>query len=621
MRVVLWLLIAQCTLGAFDTVWHHEITERLPGRRSARRELLLHSAREFLYAVVFLGLAWREWRGAWTAVLGAVLLVEILLTLADFLEEDQTRALPGLERVLHTVLAINYGVWLGVFAPLLWMWLRSPTALAPVSYGGGLSLLLTAAAAGVFAVSVRNLLAALHHLRPLHWVRRPIYVGSRDVPRAYLVTGATGFIGSALVRRLLARGDAVIVLSRDRERALDRFGPHVHCVQSLDELDAATRLDGVVNLAGAGIMTLPWLEARRRVLRTSRVETTRAVVALLRRLDHTPAVLVSGSAIGYYGTRGDEICDEGAAPQRQFQSELCQEWEAEAARAQALGVRVVHLRTGLVLGSEGGALPQMARPIRLYGGATIGSGRQWISWIHLEDLVRLITFVLDHPGVSGPLNATAPEPVRHQEFQRALAARLRRPLWLRLPAGLLRALLGELSEILTHGQRVVPRKAMALGFLCRYTTLESAFAALYPTRRLRVAGRASQVYFNGDCSVCNAEMTHYAGIARKQALPIRFIDSTRQPDAFIQYGLRADHLDRRLYHRDPEGRLTSGLDAMLEVWGALPRYRWAARALTLPVLHAAGSAAYDLMVAPSLAWNARRRRALGRTRPAEGAGV
>jgi hypothetical protein len=613
MSIVLWLLIGQCLLGAFDSVWHHEITERLPSRRSARRELLLHSLRELLYGVVFLGLAWRAWHGAWAAVLAAVLVAEILITLADFVEEDRTRSLPGLERVLHTVMAINYGVWLGVFAPLWYSWWRLPGALTPVSYGL-LSILLTLFAAGVTVLCVRNLSAALGHYRPPRWVRDPLFVGRRPVPRTYLVTGATGFIGDALVRTLLARGDAVIALTRRREKALDRFGPQVRCVESLDEIGPATRIDGIVNLAGSGIMSLPWVGARRRALMASRCDTTRAVVALARRLESRPAVLLSGSAVGYYGARGDEVCDEQAAPGAEFQSELCRSWEREALRAQPSGVRVVLLRTGLVLGAHGGALPLMSLPVRLGAGAIIGAGIQWMSWIHLADLVRLAVFALDHPGVSGPLNATAPEPVRQREFQRALAARLGRPLWLRLPSALLRLTLGEMARIFTHGQRVVPRKAPERGFLFRYATLDAALAALYPSGRLQVAGSTSRVYYNGDCSVCNAEMTHYAGIASAQSLPIRFVDSTGEPQAFIRYGLRAEHLDGRLYHRDPRGRLTSGLDALLEVWTELPRYRWLGRSLALPLLHGAASLTYDLLIAPTLAWNARRRRALGLTK-------
>jgi uncharacterized protein len=612
MKIVLWLLIAQCLLGAFDSLWHHEIIERLPSRRSARWELLLHSIREFLYGIVFLGLAWREWHGAWAVALAALLCAEILITLADFVEEDRTRLLPGLERVLHTVMAINYGVWLGVFAPLWTAWLRQPGALVPTSYGL-LSTLLTLFAAGVTVLSIRNLSAALGHYRPPHWVREPVFVGRRAVPRTYLVTGATGFIGDALVRTLLARGDAVIALTRRREKALDRFGPHVRCVESLDELEAATRVDGIVNLAGGGIMALPWVGARRRALVASRRDVTRAVVALARRLESPPAVLVSASAVGYYGARVDEVCDEQAASGAEFQSELCRSWEGEALRAQPLGVRVVLLRTGLVLGAHGGALPLMSLPVRLGAGAVIGAGTQWMSWIHLADLVRLAVFALDHPNVSGPLNATAPEPARQREFQHLLAVRLGRPLWVRLPASLLRLMLGEMSRIFTHGQRVVPRKASERGFLFRYATLDAALAALYPSGRLQVAGSTSRVYYNGDCSVCNAEMTHYAGIASAQSLPIRFIDSTGEPEAFSRYGLRAEHLDGRLYHRDPRGHLTSGLDALLEVWTELPRYRWLGRTLSLPLLRGAASVSYDLLIAPSLAWNARRRRALGLT--------
>jgi uncharacterized protein len=608
MRIVLWLLLAQCALGAYDSLWHHEITERLPYKRSARRELLLHAARESLYAVIFLGLASREWRGAWAWLLAAVLFAEVLLTLADFLEEDRTRRLPGMERVLHTVMAVNYGVWLAVFAPQLYAWSKSASALAPVDYGA-LSSALTLAAAGVFLLSLRNLYAALSHLRPPYWVRQPLYVGRREVPRTYLISGATGFIGTALTRKLLARGDAVIVLSRSRDKALDRFGPHVRIVQSLDEIDAETRFEGIINLAGAPILALPWVAARRRVLRQSRLQTTTALVELCRRLRHSPKVLVSGSAIGFYGTHADEACDETTPPQRQFQSELCQEWETAAARAQPLGVRVVLLRTGVVLGVSGGALPMMARPLRLFAGATLGDGRQWMSWIHLEDMVRLSIFVLDHPQLSGALNATAPEPVRHAEFQGGLAARLHRPLWARVPAWLMKAALGEMAELLTAGQRVLPRKATAHGFLFRYPNLPAALATLFPAHELRVAGRSSEVYFNGECSICNAEMTHYAGIARAEALPISFVDSTREPEAFIHYGLRIEHLEGRLYHRDAHGRLTSGLDALLEVWARMPRYRPVAWLLALPVVHQCGTAVYDLIVAPALAWNARRRRA------------
>jgi uncharacterized protein len=615
MRIALWLLLTQCALGAWDEFWHHEIRERLPQRRSARRETFLHAARELLYALLFVGLAWREFRGAWAYLLGTVLLLEVLVTLADFIEEDRTRRLPPAERVLHTVLALSYGVWLAVVTPVLYTWSRHATALAPVAYGT-LSVLLTLAGAGVLTLAVRNLVAGIGHLRPPLWVREPLYAGRRQAPRTFLVTGATGFIGTALVRKLLSHGESVIVLTRDRDKALDRFGPHVRSVQDLEVIGPAERIDGIVNLAGAAILGLPWFPARRRALLTSRLRVTEAVVCLCRRLQRPPAVLVSGSAVGFYGVLAEGQCDEASPPQARFQSELCQEWEAAAAPAQALGIRVVWLRTGLVLGARGGALPVMARPVRMFAGAVLGSGAQWLSWIHLDDLIRLILFAVDHPGISGALNATAPTPVTHGEFQRALAARLRRPLWARVPAWLARLLAGEMSELLVQGQRVLPRKAIAQGFLFRYPGIGGALAALYPGHRLRVAGSMSEVYFNGECSVCNAGMTHYAGIARDEALPLRFVDATRAPEAFTSYGLRAEHLERRLYHRDAQGRITSGLDALLEVWATLPDHRWLRRALTLPLVHACATALYDLVVAPGLARNARRAaRARLRARP------
>ena len=607
MTAALSLLLVQCLLGACDTVWHHEITERLPQKRSARRELLLHAARHFLYGLTFLGLAWREWRGLWAWALAAVLLIEILLTLADFLEEDRTRRLPATERVLHTVLAVNYGIWLGVFLPRLGAWSSEQTSLPRADYGS-LSLLLTVASAAVMLSALRDLFASLKHSRPAFWVRHPFYLGRNGSPRTFLVTGATGFIGSAVVRKLLARGDSVIVLTRSAERALERFGPHARVIESLGQIEGATRIDGIVNLAGAAILLLPWTRGRRALLLQSRLLITCELVRLCRRLQRPPAVLVSGSAIGFYGALADEECDEGTDPApQQFQSELCREWERVAAEAELAGVRVVLIRTGFVLGAGGGALSRLALPIRLFVGATIGSGRQWVSWIHLDDLVRLIELALDRVTVRGPLNATAPHPVRHAQFQRQLAAHLHRPLWARIPGWILRLGLGEMAELLIGGQRVLPRRSLALGFEFRYPEIDAALGALFRHRAPPRPGRPAQVYFNGQCRVCTGEMAHYADIAKTASLPITFIDSTRDPESFVRYGLRSDHLERRVYLRDARGHTISGLDALLEIWQELPRYRWLARTLSLPGLRQLATALYDLMIAPSLAWRARRK--------------
>ena len=221
MSIVFSLLAVQIVLGVFDNLWHHEITERLPSRRSARGELALHAVRELLYGAIFLGLAWYAWHGAWAAVLGLALVVELVVTIADFLVEDRTRRLPPLERALHTVLAVNAGALLAVLAPVLGGWLGEPTALEPVHHGAW-SWLLSAAALGVTAWGVRNVLAVARLAGPAPWQRDPLERGHRDAPRTVLVTGATGFVGGHLVRALVGAGDRVVVLSRERARAEPR---------------------------------------------------------------------------------------------------------------------------------------------------------------------------------------------------------------------------------------------------------------------------------------------------------------------------------------------------------------------------------------------------------------
>jgi predicted DCC family thiol-disulfide oxidoreductase YuxK len=230
-----------------------------------------------------------------------------------------------------------------------------------------------------------------------------------------------------------------------------------------------------------------------------------------------------------------------------------------------------------------------------------------VSWIHLDDLVRLIELALDRATVRGPLNATAPHPVRHAQFQRQLAMQLRRPLWAHVPGWILRLGLGEMAELLISGQYVLPRRSVALGFQFRYPEIAGALATLFGHQTPLRSGGPAQVYFNGQCRVCNAEMAHYARIAKSESLPVCFIDSTRDPESFARYGLRGDHLERRVYLRDARGHISSGLDALLELWRGLPRYRWLARTLSLPGLRQIATAFYDLMLAPSLAWSARRR--------------
>ncbi len=299
--------------------------------------------------------------------------------------------------------------------------------------------------------------------------------------RTWLITGATGFIGSHLIKPLLRRGDRVIALARRPVRARQLLGPKVHVVTSLDEVPDATSVDGIVNLAGEQILGLPWTAARRRRLLASRIDTTHAIVALCHRLHTRPRVLVNGSAIGYYGVHGDEPLDESVPSQAMFQSQLCSKWEAAAFAAATSGVRVTCIRTGVVLSRDGGALPRLARPVRWYAGAIPGSGRHWLSWIHIDDLIRLLLQTLDNGRYTGAINGTAPEPVRYAEFYRLLGRALHRPIWMRVPAAVIRAGLGEMSQLLVDGQRVIPRRAQELGFEFRYATAARALNAIYGT--------------------------------------------------------------------------------------------------------------------------------------------
>lgn len=299
--------------------------------------------------------------------------------------------------------------------------------------------------------------------------------GAAPDGRRILITGATGFIGRHLVARLLARGVTPIALTRDPRRAARLLGSQVACIANLADLPDTTALDAVVNLAGATILGPPWTAARRTVLRESRLITTRSVVALCQRLQ-IPR-LVSASAVGYYGVRGEETLTEAAGPQEIFQSRLCSDWEAEATRASP-GTGVALLRFGVVLGRDGGALPQLARPVRFGLGSILGSGQQWAPWIHLEDALRLIEWCLQAPGRVGAVNAVAPEAVTHAQLQAALGRVLGRPIWLRVPAAVLRAGLGEMAQLLVDGQHVVPARALQEGFEFRHPWLEPALADL-----------------------------------------------------------------------------------------------------------------------------------------------
>jgi uncharacterized protein (TIGR01777 family) len=464
---------------------------------------------------------------------------------------------------------------------------------------------------GVLAWAVLDLTAVVRLGVP-GWQRQPLRRGEKAEPKTILLTGATGFVGSALTRALVRRGDHVVALSRDPAKARDRFGPLVEIVGSLDAIPAERRIDAIVNLAGAPIVAGWWTPSRQTVLLGSRLDVTDALLALIRRIEHRPAVLINASAIGYYGERGDEILTETAGSQPIFMSELCRAWEDHATRAAALGVRVCCLRIGLVLGRAGGAAKPLALASRFGLGTVMGRGRHFVSWIHLADLVRLIIFALDRADLAGPINAVAPEPVRQAEFAHSLARAFGRKARLTVPALALRLGLGELAQLFLGSQRVLPEAAEAAGFLFRFPTLGPAFADLYgraadiPLKNTKLA-----VYVNEACPICRVEMGHYEALSRAAERPIAFERVGTATSGLPEYGLSAADLRRRLYLRDRTGGLHSGIDALAALWAELPRYRRVARWLRNPVLHWLGELVYEGMCVPFLArWNGRRGRSV-----------
>ena len=290
-----------------------------------------------------------------------------------------------------------------------------------------------------------------------------------------VVSGGTGFLGRRLVERLQAEHEVIVLTRRPRTAGEVQWSPGTSDRRWMETVRTA---HAVVNLAGESIAGGRWTAARKKKIVDSRITATRAIVEAIKSATH-PLVLINASAIGFYGDRGDEPMTEQSSPGDDFLARLCTAWEAEALTV-ADRCRVVLLRSGMVLAKDGGALPQLALPFRLFVGGPVGSGRQYLSWVHLDDWVELARWALTSDTVAGPLNLTAPEPVTNGEFARTLGRALRRPAIMPAPAFALRLLLGEMADAMVlGGQRVLPAKAQSLGFAFRYPRLDAALAAIY----------------------------------------------------------------------------------------------------------------------------------------------
>jgi uncharacterized protein (TIGR01777 family) len=297
------------------------------------------------------------------------------------------------------------------------------------------------------------------------------------------ITGGTGLVGTRLIRRLLDRKDDVVLLTRRPDVARQQWESACGIVegdpmQAGDWMRRVEECDGVVNLAGANIFAKRWRAWYKELMRDSRIKSTANVAEALsrspRRADGSPRVLVSGSAVGYYGPHGDEELTEDSPPGDDYLAKLSVDWEKAARAAEPGGVRVVLLRIGVVLDKQGGALQKMLRPFEMFVGGKVGSGRQVMSWIHHDDLVGIILLGLDNAEAAGPINGTAPNPVTNKQFAKALGRALGRPSFFPTPGFMLRLVLGPVASVVTTGQRVLPKKALALGYQFRFPEVDAA---------------------------------------------------------------------------------------------------------------------------------------------------
>ena len=290
-------------------------------------------------------------------------------------------------------------------------------------------------------------------------------------------TGATGLIGRHLCPFLLHHHD-VTVLSRNPTKAKVLLGHQINAVDSLEDVDFNT-VDVVINLAGEPIVNKRWSDKQKAVIRDSRIIVTQAISDAIKQCHTPPHTFISGSAIGYYGRQGDRLVYENnTEPHDEFSHQLCKDWEQAALQSESVETRVCLLRTGIVLAKKGGALGKMLPAFKLCVGGPIGSGEQGMSWIHIDDMVQLILFLIRNKEISGAVNATAPEPLSNKQFSQSLAKALSRPAFMPMPAGVLNILMGEMADLLTTGQYVVPKKALDHNYRFHFTKIDAALESL-----------------------------------------------------------------------------------------------------------------------------------------------
>ena len=296
----------------------------------------------------------------------------------------------------------------------------------------------------------------------------------------YLITGGTGFIGKHLCNKLIAEENEVIVLSRSKDKVFKIFKDKVKAINNLDELPNSEKIDVTINLAGEGIANKRWSEEQKKTLMDSRVGTTKELISLFSRLDNKPKIFISASAIGYYGSHSDEILTETSKPNKEFTHELCKKWEQEALNAEDLKIRTCITRLGVVLGKGEGTLKKMEPPFKLGLGGKIGSGEQYFSWVHINDVISAFEHLINNKKLSGIFNLSSPNAITNSNFTKALGTALNRLTIFPMPSFAVKTMFGEMGEtLLLNGQRVFPKKLLDSGFKFNFEKIDEALKNIY----------------------------------------------------------------------------------------------------------------------------------------------
>lgn len=307
-----------------------------------------------------------------------------------------------------------------------------------------------------------------------------------------LITGGTGFVGRVLCLKLLKQGDSVTILTRDRSRVQGEFPPEIEAVESLEEYPDSKPLDVVINLAGAPIVAGRWTEKRKKIIMDSRSKRTDQLVESLGRRSQKPKVLLSASAVGYYGYHESKTFVEGDSPQQDFLSKVTQAWETSARRAENHGIRVCLMRIGVVLGRGGGPLAAISLPFRFGFGGKLGSGEQWVPWVHVDDLIQAMLYLINQEELSGPVNLVSPNPVQNLVLTKILGETMNRPTFIPAPAFAIKFMLGEMAELILQGQKVHPQKLLDHDFPFRYSHLREALKEIYEQTSISLRGGHSE---------------------------------------------------------------------------------------------------------------------------------